>query len=266
MPHHKRHPKNRSSEPRRARTHVLALIILFALIGGGIFLVTNQSSNNDSSSTSDQTDGNGFDTTQHSIVESDSIWVIVNKQRPLAPGYEPAELVNPSIPLYGPSDAENMLVDARIADDLEQLVASAESAGLQLALGSGYRSESYQRGIYNTYVERDGQEAADRFSARPRHSEHQTGLAVDFVLPSGDCAFQACFADTPEGEWLIGSAHRYGFILRYLEGAEAIVGYQFEPWHFRYVGRSLAQELYDQGNPALEDFFDLPPAPDYNQD
>lgn len=264
MSHHKKQPRNQSSRPRRV--HFIGLIVFIFLVGGGILFLNADRSNSNTVSTPDQSEDNGFDTTQHSIDDSASLWIVVNKQRPLAPGYSPEELVNPSIPLYGPRDAENMLVDARITDDLEELVTDAQSQGLELALGSGYRSESYQRGIYNTYVERDGQEASDRFSARPRHSEHQTGLAVDFVLPSGECAFEACFADTPEGEWLIENSHRYGFILRYPQEAEPRVGYQYEPWHFRYVGRPLAQEIHGQNSPTLEEFFDLPPAPDYSQD
>ena len=241
---------------------VVAILIVFAGLIGVWFLIMNSIEEEPKEQTSDS-EIEEFDRSQHSIDDSSSIWVITNKQRPLQPGYTPEELVNPDIPLYGPRDAENMLVDARITNDLEQLVREAEEEGLNIALGSGYRSESYQRGIYNNYVEQHGEEEADRFSARPRHSEHQTGLAVDFVRPDGECSFQACFADLPEGEWLIENAYRYGFILRYQENTEDIVGYQYEPWHFRYVGRELAEELHAQGKPTLEEFFDLSPAPDY---
>lgn len=95
-------------------------------------------------------------------------------------------------------------------------------------------------------------------SARPGHSEHQTGLAVDLVTPaSPDCDFEVCFAETPGGQWLAANAWRYGFIIRYQSGSD-ITGYSPEPWHLRYVGKSLAAELRRTGVATLEEFFGIP--------
>jgi D-alanyl-D-alanine carboxypeptidase len=131
-------------------------------------------------------------------------------------------------------------------------------------LSSGYRSYDYQVGLYNGYVKSQGQATADTQSARPGYSEHQTGLAVDIEPASKKCELDACFADTPEGKWLVANAYKYGFILRYTQDKTAVTGYAYEPWHFRYVGTPLATEMHNQNVATLEEFFNLPVAPDYH--
>lgn len=246
--------------PNKNRRHLFALsLLIIALVAVyvGMNSDSTEQAEKDTAPTTQE-----FDRSAHSIDDPDSLWVIVNKQRPIPHDYAP-NLTVPDIPLYGPRDAENMQVDARIEDDLKRLVEAARAAGHEAALGSGYRSASYQEGIYNLYVEREGQTAADRFSARPGHSEHQTGLAVDFVTPNGECFIEECFEDTPLGQWLQKNAYKYGFILRYQKGKQDVTGYNYEPWHFRYVGTALATELHNQGNPTLEGFFNLAPAGNY---
>src|SRR5690606_19679945 len=118
--------------------------------------------------------------------------------------------------------------------------AKAEGAG-EMRIQSAYRSYDAQVGAYSYHVNRLGQERADIASARPGHSEHQTGLTAD-ISAGSSCILEACFASTAQGAWLAKNAHRFGFILRYPDGLTDITGYAFEPWHYRYVGVELATE------------------------
>ena len=123
----------------------------------------------------------------------------------------------------------------------------AAEEGLDIHISSSYRSYEDQERIYNRYVEEDGQEEADTYSSRPGHSDHQTGLTFD--LNSIDDSFGL----TPESDWLKVNAHKYGFIIRYPEGKQDITGYQYEPWHIRYLGIEKATEVYESGL-CLEEF------------
>lgn len=131
-----------------------------------------------------------------------------------------------------------------------QLCAAAAEVGLNIVLLSGYRSYETQTGLYERYCARDGQAAADTYSARPGHSEHQTGLAIDVN------SLSHTFADTPEGRWLAENAHLYGFIIRYQKEKQTVTGYAYEPWHIRYLGKSMAQAVHESGM-CLEEYFGI---------
>ena len=133
---------------------------------------------------------------------------------------------------------------------LLQLQQAAADNGFSIPLLSGYRSYDYQSDLYNQYVARDGVEAADRYSARPGYSEHQTGLAFDIGSIDNNYGY------TPAGQWLAQNAHTYGFIIRYPEGKESITGYMYEPWHVRYLGKDVAQQVYARGL-TLEEFLQI---------
>ena len=133
---------------------------------------------------------------------------------------------------------------------LDALSAGAAADGLSIYPISTYRSYDYQAGLYERYAARDGYAEADRYSARPGHSEHQTGLAVDVNSLDYD------FAYTPEGIWLAAHCAEYGFILRYPEGKEAVTGYRYEPWHIRYLGTETAQKVKDSGL-TLEEYLGI---------
>ena len=148
--------------------------------------------------------------------------LIVNKKYHLPSTYNPG--VNPT---------------ARSA--LSQLQSAANQAGFDMPLISGFRSYNTQNTLFNNYVARDGEALANTYSARPGQSEHQTGLAFDIG------AIDDNYGDTPAGKWLSENAHHYGFIIRYLKGKENITGYQYEPWHVRYVGTEVATAIYNQG-------------------
>jgi D-alanyl-D-alanine carboxypeptidase len=206
----------------------------------------------------------GFDKKLYSLTDHDSLWVIANKTRPLTPkNYTPSDLTVPKVSLRVPGDP-SMQLRQPAAEATEQMLAAAQSEGVTtLRLSSAFRSYSFQVSLYNSYVKSSGQAEADRSSARPGYSEHQTGLAADFDSNTGRCHLEECFADMAEGQWLASNAYKYGFVLRYPKDQEGTTGYKYEPWHFRYVGRELAAEIHNKNNVPLETFFDLGPAPDY---
>lgn len=127
---------------------------------------------------------------------------------------------------------------------------AAAKQGLSLWVASGFRSYDTQSSIYNRYVRQDGKANADRYSARPGHSEHQTGLAFDLN------SITQSFANTAEGRWVAANCYKYGFILRYPKEKEAITGYMYEPWHLRYLGEDLAAKVYASGL-CLEEYLGI---------
>ncbi len=157
--------------------------------------------------------------------------LIANKSYPLPEDYNPGEDPEALAALY-------RMFDAAAAD------------GCSMHIDSGFRSYATQTWLYNSYVQRDGVSEADRYSARPGYSEHQSGLAFDINDTS------SAFASTPEAYWLAKNAYKYGFILRYPEGKESITGYMFEPWHYRYVGVEKAKLIYDSGL-TLEEYLGI---------
>ncbi|WAP52757.1 D-alanyl-D-alanine carboxypeptidase family protein [Arthrobacter sp. ATA002] len=180
--------------------------------------------------------------------------VVVNKQRPLDPvAYVPEDLVS----------VDGLQLRRAAAASFEMLREAAAGDGAALAAVSGYRSHESQAQLYAGYTGRYGQAAADTISARPGHSEHQTGLAVDIAAPDGACTLQGCFADTAAGTWAAENAYRFGFIIRYPDGASGTTGYAYEPWHLRFVGTDLARSMQKHQSATLEEHLGLPPAADY---
>ena len=125
--------------------------------------------------------------------------------------------------------------------------------GIVINIRSGFRSHETQTTLYNNYVARDGLEKASRYSAKPGHSEHETGLAFDFTTEDTSTSIGDWFTDTPQAKWLFENAHNYGFILRYPEGKEHITGYKYESWHYRYVGVKHSKN-FDMNNLTLEEY------------
>ena len=139
---------------------------------------------------------------------------------------------------------------------LNQMFKDAKKDKQSLVVRSGYRSYQMQDKLYKAYKAQDAN--ADTYSARPGHSEHQTGLAFDIGSVESARDFTISFGDTTEGEWLAQNAHKYGFIIRYPEGKTHITGYQYEPWHVRYVGVKIAQEIFNK-KITLEEYLGLYP-------
>lgn len=193
-----------------------------------------------------------------SINTASSINVVVNKKRPLNPaGYVPSNLRMP----VGIASPNGQPLRTEAATALEKMNVDARKAGLNLYLMSGYRSYGYQASLYSSYVKNYGQAWADSYSARAGHSEHQTGLAAD-IYDYNSCE-GACFGGSRAGLWLRNNAYNYGFILRYDQGMRHVVGYEYEPWHFRYVGTAVSKDMHSKGINTLEQYYGLPAAPTY---
>ena len=199
----------------------------------------------------------GLDKTKYPLTDPASPWVVVNKGRKLPSGYRPADLVVPKVTLRYSAGGSEMQLRAEAAQALQKMFSGGQNEGLKLMLASGFRSYSTQGAVYGRHVRDYGQAAADKVSARPGHSEHQTGWAVDVAPASGKCLVAECFGDLAEGRWVAANAAKYGFIIRYPAGMESLTGYAYEPWHLRYVGTELAAELSNSGQ-TLERYFGLP--------
>ena len=199
-----------------------------------------------------------------SITEPESAWVVVNKQRPLFPiDYVPKDLVTPR---FGSLDANpygrQLRKAASTAAYKLAMAMNAEGKG-RLIIQSAYRSFSEQKAIHIRQVEKYGLKAGEALAARPGYSEHQTGWAMDVSARGQGCQIRVCFGKTKAGLWLAANAYKYGFIIRYPNKATPTTGYQYEPWHLRYVGKGLAKAMRDDKVLTLEMFFNLPPAPNY---
>lgn len=244
-------------------TVIVAVIILAGVWWFGYHHANAPAKPADAQTPADQ-QNTGFDKHQYSLTDPASIWVIVNKQHPLNPlSYVPPDLTVPNVPLRSPGQ-DNMQMRAATASALSQLFAGAKKDGINLEVASGYRSYTYQQTVYGGYVQSSGQTKADEESARPGYSEHQTGLAVDIASADNSCTLEACFGTTPAGQWLAANAYQYGFILRYPADKVAVTGYEYEPWHFRYVGTALSQQMHKDHIETLEEFFGVKGGTTYN--
>lgn len=164
--------------------------------------------------------------------------LIANKQNPLPSDYAPG-------------------VDPEAKSSFDAMREEALKSDIDLIAFSTFRDFNRQQELYEGYVEKDGVEKADRYSARPGFSEHQTGLAFDIGETGEEQHWAAAsFGETEGGKWLAENAHRFGFILRYPEGKEQLTGYMHESWHFRYVGKGAATEIYE-ADITLEEYLEV---------
>lgn len=170
---------------------------------------------------------------KHKVEEIDGVTyvdgiIIANKTYSLPEDYDPG-------------------LDNEALSAFEDMIAAASKDGLRIYLCSGYRSYKDQEILYNGYAEERGTDAADEVSARPGHSEHQTGLAIDVNYT------EFSFADTNEGQWLAEHCAEFGFIIRFPKGKEQQTGFDYEPWHIRYVGVEIAKEI-TENDLCLEEY------------
>lgn len=200
---------------------------------------------------------NGLDVTKHSLSKDGSQWQIVNKSHPFQDKrFVPNNLVSNAV-----LGSRTMRKDAAAA--LTKMATAAKADGITLRAVSAYRSYRYQKQLYASYAAKHGAKAADRFSARPGFSEHQTGFATDLGQAPAKCDLQDCFGDTPAGKWLDKNSWKYGFILRFPKDGEDKTGYIYEPWHFRYLGLRAAKAFHESDVDTLEDFFGVSGGLDY---
>lgn len=187
------------------------------------------------------------------ITSATSNTVLVNKTTPLNPAdYAPSDLV--AISSVGVPSANGHSMRAEPAGKLKEMADAAKADGHTLDGTSAYRDYALQTELYNADVAANGQEAADKQTAKPGTSEHQTGLAVDISAAGVGCALEECFGDTDAGKWLAEHSWEYGFILRYAQGATGTTGYDYEPWHFRYIGVADAKAYHEAKATTLESY------------
>lgn len=173
--------------------------------------------------------------------------ILINKYNYLTEDYIPENL-EPIDIAYARS---GMQLVSEAKEAFETLSQEAKKDGMTIIAMSSYRSYDYQENLYNNYVKTDGKEAADTYSARVGYSEHQTGLAVDVYnkeLP------YTSFEQTEEFTWMQENAYKYGFILRFPKDKVNITGYQYEAWHYRYVGKEAAKYIHNH-NITLEEYY-----------
>jgi D-alanyl-D-alanine carboxypeptidase len=132
-------------------------------------------------------------------------------------------------------------------NDLQRLFADSVSAGVDLRVVSAYRSYDQQASLYASYVQQYGVDQANTFSAQPGHSQHQLGTVIDFSTKDLNYTLDQSFSSTKAGQWLSANAYKYGFFISYPKGQDSVTGYEFEPWHFRYVGVQNALNLKQSG-------------------
>lgn len=172
----------------------------------------------------------------------DLVAIIVNKKHCL----RPIDFV-PALQTVSCAGGESATISTLAVASFRQLCTAAKNAGVPLGVTSSYRSYQTQVSTYNYWVSVSGQAGADRYSARPGHSEHQTGLSIDFSAGSGSLDG---FTGTPQQQWMAAHAWKYGFIQRYTAQNSALTGYNAESWHYRYVGTSVAAQIHNLGPSA----------------
>jgi len=160
------------------------------------------------------------------------MWLLVDKAHPIG-DYEPQDLV--ALKSANFDNTAGIKLREAAAAALEEMAVAARKDGIKLNVSSAYRSKAYQTDLYNRYVKTMGQEATDRVSARPGYSQHQLGLIVDFYPVDN------VFAKSAEGIWVKANASKFGWSISFPDGYEQLTGYSWESWHYRYVGRELAE-------------------------
>lgn len=175
--------------------------------------------------------------------DGDDLLVLVNKEYKLPSTYTPSDLVKASN--SGIRRGENYYLRNILISDLKDMVNDAKSESIDLSIVSGYRSYQTQINTYNYWLDKNSKnvEYVDTFSARPGHSQHQLGTAIDFSSREIGDILGDSFSNTKASKWLIENAYKYGFVISYPKGFENITGYKFESWHYRYVGRKHTLEI-----------------------
>mgnify|MGYP000995636074 CR=1 FL=1 len=198
------------------------------------------------SSTVEETNGNalGLTADEAAAMLADPLMVLVNHTNKMPDDYtfETKEC--------GSKTAVNKTLQTVACDAFLSMQKAAAAQGLNIYISSGYRSYSRQQTLYNNYVKSDGKALADTYSSRPGYSEHQTGLCFDLNT------IDDSFGNTKESAWLEQHAQEYGFIIRFPKGKDAQTGYQYEPWHLRYLGIDMATKVYNSGL-SLEEYLGI---------
>jgi LAS superfamily LD-carboxypeptidase LdcB len=176
----------------------------------------------------------------------------VNKENALPEDYIPSNLVDIS---YGIKTMGIVCVKGSIATPLREMFKQAKKENIDLAVTSGFRRKEIQKSIYDAWIKVGGEKEKNRV-AKPLHSEHQLGTVLDFTGGSiKNISASDSFHNTKEEVWLRQNAYKYGFALSYPEGKTDITGYDYEPWHYRFLGTDVALEIFNKGI-SVEEYFD----------
>ncbi|MFB4169709.1 D-alanyl-D-alanine carboxypeptidase family protein [Virgibacillus sp. JSM 102003] len=216
---------------------------------------TGLEKNNDTEENQNDNENNQNNNKENSNVVSNpsSILALVNKNNKLPADYVPNNLVNPNVRFPFTEDLPKKQMRQVAANALENMFNAGDKAGVDLFAQSGYRSYDRQEAIFAANAREHGRKAANQFSAQAGESEHQTGLTMDVTSADINYRLNTNFANTDEGQWVKKHASEYGFIIRYPKGKTSITGYQYEPWHLRYVGEKAAKYI-DSNNITLEQY------------
>lgn len=190
-------------------------------------------------------------TFDHNTNISDNYSMLVNKYYKLDKDYEPDDLVTIKTDHSWGEYGENRIRE-KVYDAFKDMWNAAKESDIYLMINSSYRPYSDQERVYNNYKESRGESGADKIAARPGYSEHQTGLALDIFCTTNSST--QTFADSEAYQWLLNNSYKYGFILRYPQDKENITGYAFESWHYRYVGKDLAEKIYNE-NITFDEYY-----------
>lgn len=182
------------------------------------------------------------------IENPNDMLILVNKHNKLPDDFEPENLEK----INSKCTTKELLLNPEARKSFELMCNDVKSLGMNLRAISTYRTKDYQNNLYTNYSNRNGKTAADTFSARPRFSEHETGLAIDIV--GGNTPYTE-FHTTTEFNWVLKNAYNYGFIIRYPKDKEHITGYKYESWHIRYVGKDIAKYIYEN-NITFEEYYE----------
>ena len=185
-----------------------------------------------------------------------SITVLVNRAFLLPESYVPDTLTIPKIPFDTTIITEKNNLRSEAAIQVEKMFKAAKKKKIRLTGVSGYRSYARQRAVFEQSAHDHGRAHADKYCAIPGSSEHQTGLAIDISTPEIANVLEEKFADTKAGKWVAKHSYKYGFVVRYPKGKQKITGYNYEPWHLRYVGLKTAEYLY-KNKLTLEEFYNV---------
>lgn len=216
------------------------------------YIENNQNSENQD--TNDNDNYNKDSDSKQPVQNADDILVLVNKERYLDSDYKPNDLVVPDVRFSFDGEHEKKHMRKEAAEALERLFGQAQEEGIYIFALSGYRSYNTQKWLFENKANKVGEEAANKLVARPGESEHQTGLAMDITSQSVQFDLKEEFSETEEGRWVRDNAHKFGFIIRFTKDKEHVTGYNYEPWHLRYVGKKAAGEIYNKGI-VLEEYF-----------
>jgi D-alanyl-D-alanine carboxypeptidase len=177
--------------------------------------------------------------------------MLVNKSSSLSKNYVPQNLIEPDIVYLNSVEGEEKLLEEEAAISIEKLFYQAKMENIKLYATSGYRSYELQKNLYKDRVKSQGKITAEKYVARPGESEHQTGLAIDITNEE-----RYFTGDTKEAKWLENNAYKFGFIVRYPKDKEYITGYNYEPWHLRYVGVEIAKQIHER-EIVLEEYLNI---------